>query len=78
MTTNTTITNTTIIRCSICGGVINGALHHTGDFFCICPTKRNAMEGWICPRCGQSNSPFKMKCDCTGFTVTFKSNFNEK
>lgn len=33
-------------------------------------------EGWICPRCGTINAPWKSKCDCTSNEDTAHKDIN--
>ncbi len=56
-----------VIRCSVCKGVISGPLQHSGDYLCCCYKESNTDQiptGWICPRCHTINAPFIKKCDC--------------
>jgi len=52
----------------------------TGDVDGMCISCKNAgfdkqfqnnmSGGWICPRCGQVNAPWKPKCDCPPPSIT--------
>lgn len=30
-------------------------------------TKKRGERGWICPKCGRANAPWKSSCDCTHY-----------
>jgi hypothetical protein len=52
------------VRCGKQIGAVDG---------CHCPPAIQPpplpQYGWICPKCGRGNAPFKMSCDCTAITI---------
>ena len=57
----------TQIHCPKCGGYIVAPMVWHGTvppFMCKCKEEQINMVGWICGRCGKSNSPYKVQCDC--------------
>ena len=65
-------------RCAFCPSELT-----TGDIDGVCVSCRNAgfsqlfkptpnygQSGWMCPRCGQVNAPWKPKCDCPPPSIT--------
>jgi hypothetical protein len=54
------------INCTVCGGyIVPPAMWHGSapPFLCICKAEKN--NSWICSRCGSSNAPHRIKCDCS-------------
>lgn len=56
--TNSGTTSTGGYTCSLCGTYVPyGAAH-------ICTEHNHNDTGWICPKCGKVNAPWKPSCDC--------------
>lgn len=35
------------------------------------PKPKDETRGWICPKCGRANAPWKSSCDCSGNYIPY-------